>query len=270
MAEYGIATRNSRLTELNSKLEAVHSVQLKNRDPKYPDSQFNSIVAIDQDKDHNLWLGTQYGLVKYNTLNHTVSYKNNLFYGNSQRPGITIKCLSFDSYGALWLGTEQGLYCFHPVSDLLVPASNDVFITKKLAAKDVRSLYIDNSGVLWTGAFQQKLEKHPLGNTCFNFYSFPASVNSETEKLSVYAIGGDGNGNVWFGTLNGAVCRFSKQTGKTDMYYDPFPTDSVLISQPPVADIISDYKGNVWVASMGVYLMHINTVTGNRTFLRKT
>src|SRR6476660_7997484 len=64
--------------------------------------QGNSVIAMTQTRDGYLWLGTLYGLVRFDGIRFTVFDENNTPGLNSSR----IVSLFEDSHGYLWIGTE--------------------------------------------------------------------------------------------------------------------------------------------------------------------
>ena len=72
----------------------------------------STVRAITQDKQGNLWFGTQNGLSRYDSYTFTTFQSN-----SSDSTGITdnsIYSLYLDTRGTLWIGTASGLSKFNP------------------------------------------------------------------------------------------------------------------------------------------------------------
>ncbi|HIG30278.1 MAG TPA: hypothetical protein EYQ50_21745 [Verrucomicrobiales bacterium] len=69
----------------------------------------NQIQATAQTKDGYIWLGTTFGLVRFNGLEFVVFNQKNT-------PELThhnVRCLAADDGGGLWIGTQDGLVFFN-------------------------------------------------------------------------------------------------------------------------------------------------------------
>ena len=74
---------------------------------KVRDGSFkDSIAAIAQTPDGYLWLGTQFGLLRFDGIRHIVWQPPQ---GQQQLPSINIRRLFASSDGRLWIGTQLGL-----------------------------------------------------------------------------------------------------------------------------------------------------------------
>ncbi len=137
----------------------------------------NQITNICQDKVGYIWVGTEYGLNKYDGYRFT-----NYLHDAAQPTSISsniISTLFVDSYGNLWVGTQKGLDLYDPV--------NDHFVHIKLeGAKGVprvNNIVQENDGNLLVGTAgyglfrlnitshkSEKLEGYAMGDT--NYFSY--------------------------------------------------------------------------------------------------
>ena len=79
----------------------------------------NQITHICQDKEGYLWIGTEYGLNKYDGYRFT-NYLHDEANSNSV-PSNVISYLFQDADGTLWVGTQTGLCKYNPANNQFVP-----------------------------------------------------------------------------------------------------------------------------------------------------
>src|SRR5579863_1921004 len=96
------------------------------------------IVAIAQTLDGYLWLGTEYGVVRFDGV-HFVAWQPP---AGQQPPNIHIKSLLATRDGSLWIGTSEGLARW-----------KDGSLTHyaEFAGKSVGALVEDREGLVWAG-----------------------------------------------------------------------------------------------------------------------
>ena len=190
----------------------------------------NSVRAIAEDFDHNIWIGTSDGVV-YITPDREILKPNGLEQYDAEH--ILVLRMYCDTAGRIWCVTEKqnGVYCY----------SNNKFerynrITK-IKNPVVSCVSQDSSGAFWFG-----IEPH-----------YAVRVNGVDEVL--YDLGGDGeqkgsivnciypdrNGNIWFAKdnglsvlNNGILCSYENGMGLTDNNINA---------------IIEDREGNLWLGT---------------------
>ena len=74
----------------------------------------NGVMAIFQDKNGFIWLGTHYGLNRYDGFSIKSFYR-----GNTQNDlcGDDIQSILQDSVGNIWISTIEGISVFNPVTE---------------------------------------------------------------------------------------------------------------------------------------------------------
>ena len=128
----------------------------------------NQITQIYQDKDGYIWIGTEYGLNKYD------GYRFTTYLHDKENPNTlssnVISCLFQDSSGTLWVGTQTGLHRY-------VAADNRFISVEMKGATSVPRI----------NAIIQEDENHLLvGTAGYGLYRLDIRDNS-TKLLNGYA-----------------------------------------------------------------------------------
>ena len=184
----------------------------------------NQITNICQDKVGYIWVGTEYGLNKYDGYRFT-NYIHETNNPTTLSSNI-ISSLFVDSYGNLWVGTQKGLDLYDNVNDEFVhiklegakgvPRINDI------TQEDESNLLIGTAGY---GLFRMNINTH------------------KTEKLEGYALGDnnyfsyimlDSEGAFWKSGHGSKVARRTPD-GKLTEFESPYGTVTGFV----------DYEGGV-------------------------
>lgn len=113
----------------------------------------NTITAIIEDKKGVIWVGTQFGIHKFDGYEFTAYNRNRL----EQGKGLLndhIRSLAVDHQGRLWAGTDKGLYYYSPEKNNFELFGEDIYFHA------VESLAVGQDGMLWVsgdnGLYQVK------------------------------------------------------------------------------------------------------------------
>jgi len=145
------------------------------------------IHAIAQTPDGYLWLGTEFGLLKFDGV-HAVPWQPP---PNQHLPGDKIQSLLVTSDGTLWIGTWKGLASWKDGKLTQYP---------ELAKEVIFPLMEDREGAVWAGGFAYS----PPGKLCsiqrgvVKCYGEDGSLGNGV--LGLYE---DRKSNLWAGTLTG-------------------------------------------------------------------
>ncbi len=177
------------------------------------------------------------------------------------RTGSKIISLFEDSRHNLWIGTRsEGLYRLDPQGHIrrFVHAASD---HRSLADNYVRCICEDDAGRLWIGMM--------FGLDCYDpqtdaFYHFGRSENPlyGMRNLTVECIMKDLRGTIWFGSFYTGVSYFNP--GKA--MFEAIPLEGDDTTWTIVADVASDKRGNLWVATSDKGLYFYNRISGQSRF----
>ncbi len=105
--------------------------------PEFDNINSNTIVCINEDKSHTLWIGTSNGITSLNNANTKFKrYLNNY--------GIASICV--DAKGIVWTGTADGLYNYNKAADDFLLYTNPF---SQVTLRDVLHILEDNDHNLW-------------------------------------------------------------------------------------------------------------------------
>ncbi len=189
-----------------------------------------SPFAITQTPDGYLWLGTTYGLVRFDGVRFTEYSKKN----TPELKGSDVKALAVDHEGALWLGTGG--------SGLL--RLNDGKFTRYIADTSERhsiitALHMDSQQRLWVGTATGGLVW--FDSTFGTMHQHPVINNQE-----VTALAEDLHRNLWVGTQTGLYClRMNDSAMNAPLLY----TAQQGLGEDFITALATDRTGALWVGT---------------------
>jgi ligand-binding sensor domain-containing protein len=243
----------------------------------------NDILAIQEDYQHRLWIGTSYGLnmldkksgkiqKEFGALNNErvqsilITKDNTIWLGtgsslykSNNDPEQSNTSISFTKVRSMdvkylveapnnqiWIGTwSDGLYRYITATDSLVsyPAINPL--------NSAYFLFQDSKEQIWIGTWGYGLYKlhHPYDQEKAYFEKFAheeGNSNSLIHNL-IYCISEDSStGNLWIGTLEGLSCF----NGKDFLNYTPnIPSNGLPYNE--IISIFRDRTGTMWLGFLG-------------------
>ena len=190
----------------------------------------NSIFNLYQDRQGFFWLGTAYGLERYD------GYDIQPFINNYKNPHkLThndIRCFAEDD-NYLWVGTVQGI-------NLVDKSTYQItsFPDSALQTREIRDLICDQKGNIWVAA----------GKKLFK-------CNAHLGVLKEYTFE-DRNGDLWFLTWNGDILKYNDRD-------DSFMQYAHMDNSNPYR-MIQDHQGQYWIATWGQGIWRFDPSSPNR------
>ena len=187
-----------------------------------PPGRINSIV---QDREGNVWFGTNRGLCRYDGAQFVT------FTTEDGLADSFVQSIGEDRQGNLWFGTRFGGVSRYDGKEFVTFTTAD-----GLADKWVTSIVEDRQGNLWFGTID--------GLSLFDGTQFTTFTTEDGlgDNL-VAAIVEDRQGHMWFGTLEG-VSRYDGTQFTTYTTEDGLGDNFVLT-------ILEDRQGRIWVGTAG-------------------
>jgi len=146
----------------------------------------NRVKTIGVDSSNNLWLGTEFGISKFDG-NHWTSYIQT---DNSLNYILSIACQSTN----IWFGTLAGVEKFDNTS------WNTYNYENGLAHNQVYAIATDLEGNIWFGT---QLGASKFDGTTWKNYTKDDGL-AENWVTSIVV---DKQGDIWFGTLSGGLSK---------------------------------------------------------------
>jgi signal transduction histidine kinase/ligand-binding sensor domain-containing protein/DNA-binding response OmpR family regulator len=243
----------------------------------------DSVYAICQDKQRNLWIGTAHGMDRCDS-------KEGVFLHSDQLGGNWIRSIIQAKDSTLWLGTDDGLCKFDAstgnleryrnkvhernlIHSVHATGPNEVWlaagtlierfdnITK--AFRVLKGSYSDEpmragngtDSILFDDRKQRRWVVTSAGLALFDRRDETLKVfkpNSEEPHAIpegyITAITEDNAGNLWFGTQTGGVC-FLDHMSVPFQHVSQYPFDKIHLTNASVSAIVEESAGIVWVGS---------------------
>ena len=187
----------------------------------------NSILSIAQDNDGYLWVGTVFGLARFDGAEFAVFDRNRI---ESIRNDVVTSIL-VDPTGTINWGTQGGLVC---ASDQRIKTFG---VNEGLPSDHVLAMAPANGGGLWVLA-------HPDGGHVSRLrdgviQTFPVSFDAD----GPVALAEDGVGGLWFAESRG-LSRFDLKGAFQEVF-------SLSTESPSAFSVLVDESGGLWAGSEG-------------------
>ena len=191
-----------------------------------PALQRNDIFALAEDRDRNLWIGTDNGGV---TRYHKGQWTN--FRTEDGLSNDVVIALEPGRDGGIWIGTEGGVSRFH--EDHWTRYTVD----DGLVSDSVEALLEDREGRLWVATLEglSRLDSEGIA-------SWTAEEGLPDDE--VIALAEDDQGFLWISTRGGRLSRFDGSS-----FYEL--SDDVGLSGHDIIRLRFDRRGSLWLATYG-------------------
>ncbi len=202
----------------------------------------NWIWGLCEDKEGNLWVGTQAGGINRYDRTHDRFVRYTRANGLS---GNNVAGLTVDTYGILWVGIwGGGVNRYAPESDAFTRYPTKEARPFSLSDTRVRSLAHDNKGNLWVGTWEGlnriDLEEGTIEQLAFDAPGGPGN--------KIQCLAADADGVLWIGTWGDGLKRLDVQTGRVTSYRH-LANEPRSISDNTVTSLSLDGNGGLWIGT---------------------
>ncbi|MFT6186235.1 MAG: signal transduction histidine kinase/ligand-binding sensor domain-containing protein [Cryomorphaceae bacterium] len=167
----------------------------------------NAVSAIVKDTFGFIWLGSRYGLERYDGLEFDEIDDN----GNKLGSLGVVNDLLADKTGDIWVGTNgRGVFKFdYKTNDLKRIETKGPNCT--MEAIWINTLFEDEEHRVWIGTTTGLYTYDPI-DSCFNHYSHDPKDVSSLSSNNVRSIGADADGQIWVGTWDKGLNLLNEKT----------------------------------------------------------
>jgi ligand-binding sensor domain-containing protein/signal transduction histidine kinase/DNA-binding response OmpR family regulator len=200
----------------------------------------NGILAIFEDRQHTLWLGTYYGGVNY------MYAGKNAFQTIRQdlKNRIIITKIIKDRQGQVWMATSyEGLMRFDKAQNTLKPYP--IKLPENLKFQSTR---FDKDGLLWVGNYENSIFSYDMKNGALQKYWLYDTPGLNGVKYDMNSIEEDDTGKLWIGNSKSGLYSFDKKT-KTVVRYSTDKNSPVRLYSNLIGCLKIDKKKNLWIGT---------------------
>ncbi|MDA8021121.1 MAG: response regulator [Thermoanaerobaculia bacterium] len=209
-----------------------------------------TVRAIAQDSQGFIWLGTSYGLARYD------GQKMKIFVADAANPNALsndhISDLYLDHQGRLWIATRGGLHRYVPETQGFQVARHDSEKADSLSSDVVFAVSEDGDGRLWIGT-DRGLDRFDPETGRVERVSQSWTGPPVGLVRTVYRSSAE---QLWIGTNSGLLVR---ETGSENPRR--ILLDRIGSTEPRVNTIVSDSEGGIWIGTHGLGLLHLDFAT---------
>ena len=207
-----------------------------------PDEGLSSstVTSFLQDSKGFMWIGTYYGLNRFDGLEFTI-YQNKLGDYNSL-PHNLVFCLYEDSDKELWIGTARGLSKFDWGNDNFKNYMNDSTSVLNGIECNVLSIAEDSLNRFYLGTDIGLIVFDPKNNT-FKRYEQKIQNQNDLGLNYIESVLIDSKNIIWIGTHKGPKIFNPENESFRELSND---VDFLNVS---IISIIEDHDRNIWLAS---------------------
>ena len=224
----------------------------------YTGSFYDSVSAVLNAGDGNLWLWVGGDLILFNNQTNSVeAVYGDVFKDTNYKNSSTCDiCMGTD--GSIWFGTiGNGLKSFNPVTGITTTYLNEPGNEYSLLDNIIISLYCDHSGTVWIGTSIGLCSFNPQTQQ-FTQYQDYTGYPDAISQGSIYSIYETSDYNIWLGTESEVYMLHRAQEQVTLVMPESAFKDNIGLSK--IETIYQDSKGLLWLG-VGYYLYSYNTVS---------
>lgn len=252
--------------------KGLHQIDLKNLDGDsfadlsvvHEDSEDeyrifkHTVHTIYQDKDKNLWLGTNGdGVQMISGISEKFSRIQRKQTGEYEGVYLRFWGMCSDADGNLWLGSDgDGIYQYNNRGDLVRHYYADGK-EGSLTSNAILYAYRDHSNTLWFGTYAQGLFRYDRQTDSFINYHHDPENPASLANNDVRVIFEDSRHNIWVGCNGGGLNMLNKASGT----FIKYATRDSKSSSGSVRAIVENKQGGLWIGCHGEGVQYFDPKT---------
>ncbi len=205
-------------------------------------------ICLFEDRQHQMWIGTDEGLFRYNpkikSLKQFVHSEKDSF----SLSGNIVTAVTEDKSGNLWIGTNGGLSMLKPGDHAFTNYNQSKEKAGNLSSNNVQSIAVDEDKI-WVGT-AEGLDVLDTRTRKIEKFSFDYRNIHSLSAKSVRCIYFDKQGIYWLGMIGGGVDKYDENLNLFNFVQSNI-FDQKGLNSPIVTSFAEDKNGNVYVGSEG-------------------
>ena len=204
------------------------------------------VNAVIQDNNNFLWLGTFYGLNRYDgsDVKHYIHDPDDPF----SLSGNYVWNLFKDSKGRLWVCTwGDGLNLFEQDSETFVRYIHSEE-PSSLPSNNVWSMFEDSRGRFWVCSEGGLSHLDPISGRFTTYHHDPDDAQSLSHDV-VTTVRNAANGQLWVATFGGGLNLFDPETGKATRVWKHIESDANSLAHNDLWCLSKTSDGHLWIGS---------------------
>jgi ligand-binding sensor domain-containing protein/signal transduction histidine kinase len=207
----------------------------------------NLVHCILQDRQGYLWLGTMYGLVKYNAYSYII-YRNDPDNLNSLS-NDDVTSLHEDRLGNIWAGTfGGGVNKYDRMTGRFIRYAPDPSDHNAITNGIVWTICEDHAGSLWFGTNGGGLNRFDLATQKFTHFMHDSTSSNSLSENIILSVVEDTSGDLWIGTKSNGVDRLDHERA-TFTHFRNQPDNPSSLSSNNIKKLYVDRDKNLWVCT---------------------
>ncbi|OFY73382.1 MAG: hypothetical protein A2265_03745 [Bacteroidetes bacterium RIFOXYA12_FULL_33_9] len=167
----------------------------------------NRIYYFLEDRNKNMWIASERGLIKINVKTEDIKIYRKNFRDSLSLCDDRVYSIIEDNEGFLWIGTTNGLNKYDPKKDVFYQYKSKLNSVNTISHNTIYSVFEDSEGIIWIGTAGSGLNKYDKKSDTFVYYTEKNGLPNGT----IYEIEEDNNGDLWFSTGRG-LAKLDKKT----------------------------------------------------------
>jgi len=223
----------------------------------------NHIRSLLCDRSGNIWIGTEYGMYKYNPEIKSLDHFNLGDLESKEPAWCIVEDLMEDSEGKLWIATwSEGLFLFDNNSNSLKNLREFDGNPYTQQGNQIKTIFQDNLGYIWIGTWEDGLYMTRYENEKLTIERTYLYDDYDSQSISgniIYSINQDFNNNIWVGTPYGLTIIEGSYSEKPHFIREVYRYGSEKgLCNNEVWKIVKDRSGLMWIATLegGVNKVH--------------
>ena len=219
-----------------------------------PDSKLNIVRSLHLDVQHNLWIGTENGVVKWNTLSDWSQHQR------LESPNSRVNSIYEDRNGTIWAATlSAGLLRWEKNSSKFTNFVKRAIDPYSLPSDDIRAILHDRGGMLWVASLTDGIALCNLNSKGFTrIIPIDEDLANPRPNNALLRIDGAPGGRLWLSS-NSGVALYDLAKRNVIKQYQADPKRPGSLSNNLAYSLFQEPDGPLWVGT-SVGLNRLKTI----------